>query len=143
MAQDSRTKITLEDLKKSASNQKVKLTAKSYTFAEDTFQVYNLTQTIKGESRNVAVIPMKGDNGKVQDVPLRYFCTRSFIDNTHDKELREIEGFCEDNDLVVCYELLEASFGTGIEFRTKLETYTGLYNETPYATFIQSLVKSE
>lgn len=143
MAQDNRTKITIEDLKKSSSNQKVKLTAKVYTFAEDTFQVYNLTQTIKGESRNIAVIPMKGDNGKVQDVPLRYFCTRSFIDNTHDKELREIKGFCEFNDLVECYELLEKAFADGSKFTTKLETYLGLYNETPYATFIQSLIKSE
>lgn len=143
MAQEARRKITVDDLKKASSNQKVKLTAKRYTFAEDTFAVYNIQQTIRNETRNVAVIPMKGDNGKVQDIPLRYFCTRSFIDNTNNKELKEIEGFCPINDLVEAYEMLEKAFAEGQSFSTKLETYTGMFEDRPYATFIQSLVKSE
>lgn len=143
MAQDARHKITVDDLKKASSNQKVKLTAKTYTFAEETFAVYNIKQTIKNETRNVAVIPMKGNNGKVQDVPLRYFCTRSYIDNTNNKELKEIEAFCPINDLVEAYEMLEKVFTEGQSFSTKLETYTGMFEDRPYATFIQSLVKSE
>lgn len=143
MAQEARHKITVDDLKKASSNQKVKLTAQTYTFAEDTFAVYNIQQTIRTETHNVAVIPMKGNNGKVQDVPLRYFCTRSYIDNTNNKELKEIEAFCPINDLVEAYEMLEKAFSEKLTFKVSLQTYTGMFDDRPYATFIQSLVKSE
>lgn len=143
MAQDNRRKITVDDLKKASNNQKVKLTAQTYTFAEDTFAVYNIQQTIRTETRDVAVIPMKGDNGKVQDVPLRYFCTRSFLDNTNTQKLDEIDAFCPINDLVEAYEMLEKVFTDKPTFKVNLKTYTGMFEDRPYATFIQSLVKSE
>ena len=143
MAQEARHKITVDDLKKASSNQKVRLTAKTYTFAEETFAVYNIQQTIRTKTFNVAVIPMKGDNGKVQDVPLRYFCTRSYIDNANNEELKEIEGFCPINDLVECYEMLDEAFKNKVSFSVELKIYTGLYEDRPYATFIQSLVKFE